>query len=220
MKRIVQVCCLLLLPVRSCLAQNNEVSFSIGPVFTTDQKLRVDSSLPGCQIQGCTGVDTFANDTSVAFALGYARRIAGAGPVALSVDLFALRQPDHDADVTTNNQFLGLTATGKAAATFLVPSLRVQILPRGRISPWAAAGYGYAHLSGDFVSTTKTKGAAEFGGGVDVRVLPHVAVRGEVRDFRTSGTIQSGALFTLTGGTALTDHIQHIYVGAGVVFKF
>jgi len=24
----------------------------------------------------------------------------------------------------------------------------------------------------------------------------------------------------LTGGTALTDHIQHIYVGAGVVFKF
>lgn len=202
------------------VAQNNEVSFSIGPTFTTDQKLQVDTMLPGCQIQGCTAVDTFAGGTSVAFALGYARRIAGAGPVTVYMELSALRQPNHDVNVTTDNQSIGLSATGKAAATFVVPSVRVQFLPKGRISPWITGGYGYAHLSGDFITNKHTKGAAEFGGGVDFRILPHLALRGEVRDFRTAGILQSGPLFTLTQGTALTSHIQHIYAGIGVVLKF
>jgi outer membrane protein with beta-barrel domain len=220
MKRIVQVCCFLLLAAGGSMAQNNEVSFSIGPVFTTDQKLRVDTGLPGCQVQGCTAVDTFHGGTSVAFALGYARRIAGAGPVAIHVELSALRQPDHDVTVTTDNRSIGLSATGKAAATFITPSVRVQFLPKGRVSPWITGGYGYAHLSGDFITTSHTKGAAEFGGGIDVRMLPHLALRGEVRDFWTGGTLKSQALFTLTGGTALTSHIQHIFAGAGVVLKF
>jgi len=220
MKRSVQLCCFLLLAAGCSLAQNNEVSFSAGPVFTTDQQLRVLTGLPGCQFQGCTATDTFHGGTSIAFALAYARRLAGAGPVAVYVELSALRQPDHDVKVTTDNRSIGLSATGKAAATFLTPSLRVQFLPKGRISPWITGGYGYARVVGDFVTTSHTKGAAEFGGGIDVKLLPHVALRGEVRDFWTSGTIQSGPLFTLTGGTALTSHIQHIYAGAGVVVKF
>lgn len=220
MKWIVQLCCFLLLAAGWSVAQNNEVSFSIGPTFTTDQKLRVDTMLPGCQVQGCTAVDTFAGGTSVAFALGYARRIAGAGPVTVYVELSALRQPNHDVNVTTDNRSIGLSATGKAAATFVIPSARVQFLPKGRISPWITGGYGYAHLSGDFISNKHTKGAAEFGGGIDVRMLPHLALRGEIRDFWTAGILQSGPLFTLTQGTALTSHIQHIYAGGGVVLKF
>jgi len=220
MKRSVQLCCFLLLAAGWSLAQNNEVSFSAGPVFTTDQKLRIDSRLPGCEIQGCTAFETFSGGTSVAFSLGYARRIADAGPVAIYLELSALRQPDHDVKVSTDNRFLGLSTTGNAAATFLTPSARFQFLPKGRFSPWITAGYGYARLVGDFVTTSHTKGAAVFGGGIDVSVLPHVALRGEVRDFWTSGTLKSEALFTLTGGTAVTSHLQHIYAGGGVELKF
>ena len=220
MNRIVQVCCFLLLAAGWSLAQNNEVSFSIGPTFTTDQKLQVNSALPGCQVQGCTALNTFAGSTSVAFALGYARRITGMGPVALYVELPVLRQPNHDLDVTTNNRSLGLVATGRTAAFFLTPSARIQFLPKGRVSPWVSGGYGFAHISQDFSSSKHTKGAAQFGGGIDVRMLPHLAVRGELRDFWTEGMLESGPLFTLTQGTALTSHIQHIYAGGGVVLKF
>ena len=220
MKRIVQVCCFLLLAAGWSLAQNNEVSLSIGPTFTTDQELQVNTLLPGCQVLGCTALFTFHNNTSVAFALGYARRITDMGPVALYVEIPVVRQPDHDLDVTTNNRSLGLFGTGRTAATFLTPSLRIQFLPKGRISPWITGGYGFAHLSQDFSSSKRTKGAAQFGGGIDVRMLPHLAIRGELRDFWTGGMLQSGPVATLTQGTALTSHIQHIYAGGGVVLKF
>jgi hypothetical protein len=142
MKRIVQVCCFLLLAAGWSLAQNNEVSFSVGPTFTTDQKLQVDTALPGCQFQGCTALSTFAGSTSVAFAFGYARRIIGMGPVALYVELPVLRQPNHDLNVTTNNRSIGISGTGRTAAFFFTPSARIQFLPKGRISPWITAGHG------------------------------------------------------------------------------
>lgn len=221
MKRIVQVCCFLLLAAGWSMAQNNEVSFSIGPTFTTDQKLQVNSSLPGCEVLGCTALVTFHDNTSVAFALGYARRITDMGPVALYVELPVLRQPNHDLDVTTNNRSsFGFFGTGRTAAFFLTPSARIQFLPKGRISPWITGGYGFAHLSQEFSSSKHTKGAAQFGGGIDVRMLPHLAIRGELRDFWTGSMVQSGPIATLTQGTALTSHIQHIYAGGGVVLKF
>ena len=220
MKRIVQVCCFLLLAAGWSLAQNNEVSFSIGPTFTTDQKLQVNTALPGCQVLGCTALSTFSGSTSVAFALGYARRITSIGPVALYVEFPVLRQPNHDLNVTTNNRSIGISGTGRTAAFFFTPSARIQFLPKGRISPWITAGYGFAHLSQDFSSSKHTKGAAQFGGGIDVRTLPHLAVRGELRDFWTGGMLQSGPVATLTGSTALTSHIQHMYAGGGVVLKF
>ena len=220
MKRIVQVCCILLLAAGWSLAQNNEVSFSIGPTFTTDQKLQVNSSLPGCEVLGCTALVTFHDNISVAFALGYARRITGMGPVALYVELPALGQPPHHLDVTTNNRSVGFSGKGHTAAFFLTPSARIQFLPKGRISPWITGGYGFAHLSQDFSSSKHTKGAAQFGGGIDVKMSPHVAIRGELRDFWTGSMVQSGPGVTLTRATALTSHIQHIYAGGGVVLKF
>jgi len=51
-------------------------------------------------------------------------------------------------------------------------------------------------------------------------MLPHLVLRGEVRDFWTAAMVESTALATLTGGTALTSHMQHIYAGGGLVFKF
>lgn len=131
-----------------------------------------------------------------------------------------LRVPDHDLKATTTNSSIGPSGLGHTSAFFLTPSARIQFLPQGRISPWATAGYGFAHLAQTFSSSTHTKGAAQFGGGIGVRALPHLAVRGEVRDFWTGGMLQSGPLATLTQGTALTDHIQHLYAGGGVVLKF
>jgi opacity protein-like surface antigen len=220
MQRIMQVCCLLLLISGRSLAQDNEVNFSVGPSFATDQKLQVTSTLPGCQVLGCTALTTFKANTTVAFAAGYARRFTNIGPVALYLELPLLRVPEHDLKATSTNSSIGPSGLGRTSAFFLTPSARIQFLPKGEISPWVSAGYGFAHLAQSFSSSTHTKGAAQFGGGVDVRVLPHLAVRGEVRDFGTGGMLQSGPIATLTQGTALTDHIQQIYVGGGVVLKF
>ncbi|OAI57604.1 hypothetical protein AYO50_01195 [Acidobacteria bacterium SCGC AG-212-P17] len=224
MKRIVQVCYFLLLAGGWSLAQNNEVSFSVGPAFTTDQKLQVDSRLPGCQIQGCTALFTFAGSTSVAFGVGYARRLADMGPVALYVELPVVEQPSHALNVSTNNQTNNLAfrlfGPGHTSAFFFTPSARIQFVPKQRISPWITGGYGFTHLSQDFSSSKHTKGAAQFGGGIDVRTLPHLVLRGEVRDFWTAGMLESNPVATLTQQTALTSHMQHIYAGGGVVLKF
>ena len=221
MKWSAQLCCFLLLAAGWSLAQDNEVSFSIGPAFATDQKLRVDTGLPGCQIQGCTGVFTFSGSTSVAFGFGYARRLGLTGPVAAYVELPLIFQPSQDLNITTTNRSFGLfVGPGKTQAFFFTPSVRIQFLPKKRISPWATAGYGFAHLSQDFSSSKHTKAAVQFGGGIDVRTLHHLVLRGEVRDFWTAGMLESSAIATLTGATALTSHFQHIYAGAGIVFKF
>ncbi|HEU4413780.1 MAG TPA: hypothetical protein VFT65_03270 [Candidatus Angelobacter sp.] len=220
MKRTVQACCFLLLATGWVLAQKNEVSLTIGPVFTTDQQLRIDSNLPGCPIQGCTALSTFHTTTSVAFGVAYARRLAIAGPVAVYVELPVFRQPGHDINVTTTNRSIGISGTGKTSAFFLTPSARIQFAPKARISPWVTAGYGFTHINQDFSSSKRTKGAAQFGGGIDVKVLPHLALRGEVRDFWTGAMVQDVSVATLTGGTALTSHLQHVYAGGGAVFRF
>jgi opacity protein-like surface antigen len=220
MKRIIEVFCLLLLATGWGLGQDNEVSFSIGPTFTSDQKLRTDTLLPGCQVAGCQGVTTFSNDASVSFSLAYARRITAMGPTALYLELPMLAQPGHDVEVVSTNRTLGFSGTVRGSAFFFTPAARIQFLPKGRISPWATAGYGVARLSQDLSSSRHTKGAAQFGGGLDFKTSPHLAIRGEVRDFWTPSMVESGPVATLTSATALTTHIHHFYTGGGVVLKF
>src|SRR5260370_17775800 len=77
------------------------------------------------------------------------------------------------------------------ASLYVTPGLRLKVLPRGRLSPWAALGGGYAlyeqsaKLSNGQNSTTKflSRGAFDFGGGLDYQLFRFFGFRGELRAF-------------------------------------
>lgn len=219
MRRTTELFCFVLFILGCGLAQDNEVSFSVGPLFKTDERLRIDTALPQCPNFGCTGVVTFSSDAAVAFSWSYARRITSFSPAAaLYVELPMAGQPSHTLRVLSTNQTLFPTTSEPASAFFVTPAAKVQVLRKQRISPWATAGYGLARITRS--ATSHTGGAAQFGGGIDFKVAPQIALRGEVRDFWSNGTLQSGPFATLTSETALTSHIHHLFAGGGVVLRF
>jgi hypothetical protein len=94
------------------------------------------------------------------------------------------------------NQIANPQASRDEAALFLTPGLRVSFLPKGRLSPFLAGGYGWgsyeqsallqngAPFSG---SRTTNHGAVQFGGGMDVKAFQWLAFRGDLRNFYSGG---------------------------------
>ncbi|HEY6270507.1 MAG TPA: hypothetical protein VIX19_00765 [Terriglobales bacterium] len=100
------------------------------------------------------------------------------------------------------------------SSVFFTPAAQLKLLPNSRLSPFASLGGGLARFVGG--GTSGTTGALQFGGGVDFRLpLPHLALRAEGRDF-ISG--RPSSLIPLNNITA--NHIQHVFVGGGMVVKF
>ena len=132
-----------------------------------------------------TGSDT---NFGRGFGANYAYRLRDGQLAALFVEVPFWANPNRTVSLRAP------AAASDVASLFLTPGLRVSFLPKNRISPFVAAGGGlavYEHSSllqngrpypGDRVQKT---GAFEYGGGVDVRVRPWLAFRGEVRDFYT-----------------------------------
>jgi hypothetical protein len=80
------------------------------------------------------------------------------------------------------------------ASLYLTPAVRVTFLPRAAVSVWGSVGGGYARYSESKLREDRSPnpgqrdtntGALEYGGGVDVRGLPWLGFRGEVRDVYT-----------------------------------
>jgi opacity protein-like surface antigen len=78
------------------------------------------------------------------------------------------------------------------AALFLIPGLRLRFAGERRISPYVAAGIGYAQFHGSELLQSGAANplrdrqntyAANFAGGADLRVFRWLAFRGEVRQF-------------------------------------
>lgn len=112
-------------------------------------------------------------------------------------------------------------ATRDVATLFVTPGVRVKFRKDRAVSPWLAAGGGYAlyeqsltTLSGAANPAPRLihRGAFDFGGGADFRFWRFVALRAEVRDFYTGPAAFNVAAFH--GG-------QHnLVVGGGIVLKF
>ncbi len=98
------------------------------------------------------------------------------------------------------------------SALFVTPGLKLKLAPGFPVSPYLAVGGGYARFHGSSagISTTDNKGVVDFGGGLDMKVLPFISLRGEVRDFH------SGSALLGLGGLG-----GHNLVGVGgVVLRF
>ncbi len=118
----------------------------------------------------------------------YGVRIAGGGAAAFYGEFTLLASPLRD--VASPNSL----ATRDFATLYLTPGLRVKLAPGSSVSPYIAFGGGYALYE---QSTHQRNGlpnpaprhvhraAFVYGGGVDVRLEPWLALRGEIRDFYT-----------------------------------
>lgn len=84
----------------------------------------------------------------------------------------------------------GLTLAKSYTSLFITPGVRVRLAPSFFISPYVSAGLGYGHfnrkLYGGGTSSDSTL-AFDIGGGLDLKILPHVTLRGEIRDFNSGG---------------------------------
>jgi hypothetical protein len=72
----------------------------------------------------------------------------------------------------------------------ITPGVRLRLAPKFLISPYVSAGLGYGHfnrkLYGGGTSSDSTL-AFDIGGGLDLKILPHITLRGEIRDFNSGG---------------------------------
>jgi hypothetical protein len=181
------------------IAQKNEAGITFGGMFTVDAKgSALCEAIPVCP----TNVDI---SLAPSFALNgsFAHRVADFKAAALFLELPLLANPSRSQGFLSSN----------FSTLFFTPSLRVQFAPSASISPFLSAGAGFGHFSQD--RSSDTRWATQFGGGLDFKThLPHLGFRLEVRDY-FNGTPSIGGLSNITSG-----HMQQVYAGGGVVFKF
>jgi hypothetical protein len=109
-----------------------------------------------------------------------------------------------------------LLGQGKYSSFFLTPALKLKIVPGFFISPWLSLGGGLARYDAtQFTSGTQSvsnHAVLQVGGGLDVKVFPHVSLRGELRDF------YSGIPALTFVPTIARQH--NILAAGGIVLRF
>ncbi len=130
--------------------------------------------------------------TGTTFQLNYARQLMSRRSLGLYAEVPAFAIPLQTVTVTSG------VAPKNYDSFFITPAIRARFFPSSWVSLWLSVGGGYAlfeesaeRMDGTHNTTRGTSGgAAQFGGGVDVRtpiqfVFP-IGVRVEMRDLYTS----------------------------------
>ena len=185
-------------------AQRNEVAGTIGRTFISNQGV-LGTNLPDSNIYFGHGLT---------FEASYARRLISGNAFAVEVEIPVILDPKQ------RLHFGGGNAPSSFASYFVIPSARVHLFPDGGFSPWLSFGGGFAHFSmssrlesgqPDPAKSTTT-GALQLGGGLDVRVVHGVFLRGEVREIRSG----EPALNVNTG----KSRYYNLFAGGGLAFRF
>jgi hypothetical protein len=148
-------------------------------------------------------------DPAVGYQLNYAHRligIPGAG-VYLEVPFLAgfnnLR--------TINSLFTGQNYN----SLYVTPGIKLKLLPAFPLSPFLAVGIGVAHFSASHSGASENDFAVDVGGGLDLKVFPHISLRGEVRDFITDTPgLNLDLVQNFTGKT------NNVVASGGLVVRF
>lgn len=185
---------LLFLLASTLYAQGSELGLTLGRILP---RQRGDLDLRG----------------GLALQANYGKRVWAGRGLALLGEAHLLASPLRE--VTTANP----QAARDFASLYLMPGLRLKFGPERRLTPYVAGGVGYAQyhsselLQNSAASPVRDRQhtwGGNFGGGVDVRVLPWLAVRGEVRDFVTP---------TPRLNTPLTGAQHNVQVSGGFVIR-
>ena len=205
MKRILLA--LVLCNCSLCHGQANDVALSVGamssPVPFAVQSIACINPDP---LQRCGA--PVKTTTKLTYEGTFAHRVANLHVVSFHLELPVLGTPQR----TVKQGFF----RQDFSSAFFTPGMRVKFsLPF--VSPFAVIGGGLAHFSSSATTqipigaTSNNTGAFEFGAGADLKTpIPHLALRGEFRQFRTGNQGFPGAQFSHTDR----------FAGAGIVFRF
>ena len=180
------------------LAQNNEITLSLGGIPSQSRSFQ-NPALGSAQVS-----------SDVSLGANYGHRLLDARVAALYGEIEFVALPNRSLAATT------ATVPQNYASLYVTPGVRLKILPSSRLSPWVAAGGGYAlyeqsaKLSNGQNTTNKflNRGVFDFGGGLDYRLLRFLGLRAEVRDFLSGNPNLN---------VALSSSTQHNVVASGGV---
>lgn len=179
----------LLLAGASAFAQKNEFAVEASGLFPSANNLSFDPSL--------------------GYQLNYARRFFGVPGASLYVEVPFL------AGFTNNRTLTSLFTGQNYNSLYVTPGVKLKLLPAFPLSPYLAAGIGVAHFSASNGGPSQSNFAFDIGGGLDLKIFPHVSLRGEVRDFITDTPgLGFDVLQNLAGKT------NNVVASGGLVLRF
>jgi hypothetical protein len=194
---------LVLLPGLSAQAQKNEASFLVGGLKTGSR---------GVADAAASSIDAGA---SVAYEVNVATRVLNLRLVSLYVELPLIIAPN--TDLNSSNALV----PKNYSSIFFMPGLKLKAWTMSPVSPYIVVGAGLGHFnsSGTLqsgqpnpVSKATTRFVSDVGGGVDLRVIPFVALRGEIRD-----VISGNPNFSVP---VSGDRQHNVLFAGGVVLRF
>jgi hypothetical protein len=196
----------------AALAQKAEAAFVVGGSFVSNTSV---NAVPICPGPICPTFPTSVQSTHQVFLEGtLAARLLNAKIASLHLEVPVAGIPSQKLTFTSAPSGL----VGHLSSVFVTPALRLKLLPGSPISPWVSFGGGWAHYSPDSGSSA-SKGALEYGGGVDFKIgIPFLGFRAEVRDFVTGAPalpIVPSFVVTTQGGNR-----HNVLAGGGVVLRF
>ncbi len=181
----------------------NEVGLLLGALSTGSRELQLPARSQADIGSGLT------------YQVNYARRIVAAKVASLHIEVLFAATPL--VEVKSTNTLI----PRDYASLFLTPGLKLKFVPGWRVSPYVAAGGGFARFrESDFRTNNQPNtgkigtntGVFNYGGGVDLSVFRYLSLRGEVRDFVT-GNPSFNALF-------LSNRQHNVLTSGGIVIHF
>ena len=192
--------------VAHAMAQKSELAGLVGRTFISDQVI--------------TGSTSFDNKlrfgSGLSFEVNYARRVASARLLALTLEVPVVVNPDEDLHAALPSRI-----PEQYRSVFVTPAARVNIFSDQGLSPWVSVGGGFGHFSAssDLLfgghnpgQTGTTTGVFQVGVGLDVKISRRFKLRGEDRYF-WSGVPQ---LDVRTGNSRQLN----MFVAGGLVWQF
>src|SRR5258708_24801488 len=163
-----------LISAGTALAQKQELAGTIGALKPSDKTFDLPT------------LGTLKFDTGFTYQINYARRFFNARLAALYVEFPFVGTP------TTNINSSNALSPRSYSTIFFTPGVRLKVVPGFKYSPYAVVGGGLGRFSESSAtinglpnpnSGSHVEGVFDFGGGLDVRLVPFVSLRGEIRDF-------------------------------------
>lgn len=184
-----------LLLVGSAFAQRNDVALMGGGYFEVTNPLNLGVA---CALEG-----------------SYARRLAGVPLIGISLEL-----PIAGSSGSSIPTLGGLNIATSYSTLFVTPGVRVRFAPSFFLPPYVASGIGYGRCDKTLnTGRNQSTGTQAFnvGGGLDVKILPHIGLRGEIRDFNSGGLDLPAVPSFLS--SAATSWLNNLFITAGISLK-
>lgn len=152
-------------------------------------------------------------NAGIAIGISYAQKVRELSFGSLYWEVDALTGPLRRVTGTPVN------ATHTVRSVYATPGLRLRFTPKEPVSPWLAAGGGYAFYNsgntaidgGPAAGGSKSTYAVDFGGGVDYAFGKRYVLRGEARGYYTGSP---------KFGTPSDNGLFNFVVSGGLVWRF